>query len=47
MPAAISRHESHVPQGVIVGPEADWQFSDFARMRAVEVFPVPRGPTKM
>ena len=35
-------HESHTPHGVAVGP---WmQFSERARMRALEVLPQPRGP---
>jgi len=42
VPAAIATHEWHVPSGVIVGPCA--QLIDFARIRASEVFPVPRGP---
>ncbi len=42
VPAAVSRQESHLPHGVGVGPSA--QFSAFARMRAVVVFPTPRGP---
>ena len=39
---AISRQESHSPQGVTVGP---WtQLSALARMRAVVVLPTPRAP---
>ena len=33
---------SHTPQGWIVGPFL--QFRDFARILAVDVLPVPRGP---
>ncbi len=36
--------DSHSPQGVSVGPFT--QFSDRARIFAIEVFPVPREPTK-
>ena len=32
------------PSGVVVGPCA--QLRHFARMRAIEVLPVPRGPAK-
>jgi hypothetical protein len=35
---------SQMPHGAMVGPFT--QLSAFARMRAVEVFPIPRGPTK-
>ena len=41
-PFPISTHEEQVPQGLAVGPDS--QFRDRARIRAVEVFPVPRGP---
>ena len=44
-PSAISRHASHLPHGSPVGPFT--QFSARARMRAVVVFPTPRGPAKM
>jgi hypothetical protein len=37
-------HAEHVPSGCAVGPCA--QFRDFARMRAIDVLPVPRGPAK-
>ena len=40
----ISIQFSQTPQGVIVGPSL--QFKDFAKIRAVEVFPVPLGPVK-
>ena len=36
--------EGRVPQGVAVGPDS--QFKHLARMRAVVVLPVPRGPQK-
>ena len=42
--SAIERQESQTPQGVSVGP---WtQFSDAARIFAIDVLPVPREPTK-
>ena len=41
--SAIERQESHTPQGVEVGPFT--QFSDAARIFAIEVLPVPREPT--
>ena len=44
VPAAISSHMGHTPHGLSVGPFT--QFSALAKMRAVLVFPVPRGPTK-
>ena len=40
----ISIQFSQTPQGVIVGPSL--QFKDFAKIRAVEVLPVPLGPVK-
>ena len=40
----ISRQFSHSPQGFIVGPLT--QFRDLAKILAVEVLPVPRGPVK-
>src|SRR4051794_29831122 len=41
--AAIARQESHSPHGDTVGP---WtQFSDAARIFAIDVLPVPREPT--
>ena len=43
-PSAISTHASQAPHGSGVGPFA--QFSARARMRAVVVFPTPRGPAK-
>ncbi len=43
-PAVISTHWRQVLHGVGVGPCS--QLTDLARMRAVEVFPVPRGPVK-
>jgi hypothetical protein len=38
----MAMHWSHPPQGSVVGPVA--QFTIFARILAVDVFPVPRGP---
>src|SRR6266850_6162489 len=43
-PDEISWHEAHSLHGVIVGPRA--QFNPLARIRAVVVFPTPRGPEK-
>ncbi len=43
-PAAIAMQTLHALSGVVVGPCA--QLSAFARMRAIDVFPVPRGPAK-
>ena len=40
---AIPRQESHTPHGVIVGPST--QFSEAARIFAIDVLPVPREPT--
>ncbi len=39
-------HTSQVPQGVAVGVGLLRQLRDLARMRALEVLPVPRGPQK-
>ena len=39
---ASAMHESQTPHGSGVGPCT--QFSDRARMRALEVLPQPRGP---
>ena len=39
---ASATHESHTPHGSGVGPFT--QFSERARMRALEVLPHPRGP---
>ena len=44
LPAAIERHNSQLPQGSGVGPSLAMQLSDRARMRALEVLPVPLGP---
>src|SRR5688572_2193701 len=41
--AAIAMHDSHVPQGVTVGPCS--QFRQAARIFAIDVLPVPREPT--
>ena len=35
---------SQLPQGSGVGPSLAMQLSERARMRALEVLPVPRGP---
>ena len=44
LPASTATHESHTPQG---SPSAGFvQLRTLARMRAVEVLPVPRGPLK-
>jgi hypothetical protein len=42
---AIDTHDSQRPHGVSVGPSAAWQFSDAARIFAIDVLPVPREPT--
>ena len=42
LPVVISTHMRQVLQGVMVGPCS--QFRDLAKMRALEVLPVPRGP---
>ncbi len=42
--AAMARQDSHTPQGSTVGPRS--QFRHAARIFAIEVFPVPREPTK-
>ena len=44
VPLAIVMQELQVLSGVAVGPCS--QLSALARMRASEVFPVPRGPAK-
>ena len=42
VPLVISTHDVHTPQG---SPSTGWaQLSALARIRAVEVLPVPRGP---
>jgi len=41
-PEEISVHDVHFWHGFSVGPFL--QFKDFAKIRAVEVFPMPRGP---
>ena len=38
----IDRHDSHALHGVAVGPCS--QLSALARILAIDVFPVPRGP---
>ena len=44
VPLAIATHAWQTLSGVGVGPCA--QLSAFARIRAIEVLPVPRGPAK-
>ena len=44
MPFEIATHAWQVLSGLGVGPCA--QFIAFARMRASDVLPVPRGPAK-
>ena len=44
VPLAISRQASHSPQGATVGPCL--QLSALAKMRAMVVLPVPRGPAR-
>src|SRR4051812_25105739 len=41
---AIETHDSHLPHGVSVGPPF-WQFSEAARIFAMDVLPVPLEPT--
>jgi hypothetical protein len=43
-PRAIAVHDSHFKHGSVVGPSDFWQFNAFARIRAIDVFPVPRVP---
>src|SRR5258705_9307628 len=50
--AAIETHDSQTPHGATVGPpgplpppDSPWQFSDAARIFAIDVLPVPREPT--
>ena len=43
---AIAAHVWQVLSGVGDGPGVPAQLSAFARMRAIDVFPVPRGPAK-
>src|ERR1700754_1213412 len=49
---AIETHDSHAPHGEPVAPPgplpppaSPWQFSDAARILAIDVLPVPREPT--
>ena len=44
VPLVIETQALQVLSGVAVGPCS--QFSAFARIRAIEVLPVPRGPAK-
>ena len=46
MPFAIARQTGHVLSGAGDGPGVPAQLSAFARMRAIDVLPVPRGPAK-
>ena len=41
---AIETHDSQMPHGAVVGPPRS-QFSDAARIFAIDVLPVPREPT--
>ena len=43
-PDAISSQDGHRLHGVMVGPSR--QFNPLAKIRAVVVFPTPRGPEK-
>ena len=40
----METQEAQRRHGVVVGASNDWQFSDFARIFASDVLPVPRGP---
>ena len=44
LPAAMLVQRAQMPQGSGVGPSPLMQLSERARMRALEVLPVPRGP---
>ena len=46
VPLAIATHTWQVLSGFAVRPVVPVQFSAFARIRAIEVLPVPRGPAK-
>ena len=46
VPFAIAAQTWQVLSGLGVGPIVPAQLSAFARIRAIEVFPVPRGPAK-
>ena len=46
LPLAIARQTGHVLSGEGDGPVVPAQLSALARMRAIDVFPVPRGPAK-
>ena len=43
VPPSTARHDPHSPHGSPSSPRCS-QFRAFARIRAVDVFPVPRGP---
>ena len=44
LPAAMLVQSSQLPQGSGVGPLLLMQLSERAKIRALEVLPVPRGP---
>ena len=44
LPAAMLVQRAQWPQGSGVGPSLLMQLSERARIRALEVLPVPRGP---
>src|SRR3954453_4678571 len=45
-PRAIAWQDSHLPHGLVVGLSLLSQLSALARMRAMDVLPVPRVPQK-
>jgi hypothetical protein len=46
LPFAIATQTEQVLSGDGEGPGVPVQLSAFARIRAIDVFPVPRGPAK-
>jgi len=46
-PGRSADAQSHSPHGSVVGSFAARQFSARAKMRAIDVFPTPRGPQNM
>ena len=44
VPLAMVKQASHLPQGSGVGRSLVRQFKDFAKILALDVFPVPLGP---
>lgn len=44
MPLVIPMQELHLPQGLLVGKSPLVQLRDLAKIRALEVFPVPLEP---